>query len=68
MVLRRARFGTADKILAWILAGVWGIGGGLGIVLAVINARWLLGFISAIAVGAGVLYAVAAWKGRPLNW
>jgi hypothetical protein len=66
MVVRRGPFGKSDKVVAWILACVWVVGGGVGIALSVVNGHWRLGLASAGGLAAGILYAVATRRGRPL--
>jgi hypothetical protein len=67
-MLRPGTFRMADKILAWILAGVCSVGGGAGVFLAATHAHWGLGLVSAAFLVLGVLYGVAAWRGRPFSW
>jgi 4-oxalocrotonate tautomerase len=65
MVVHRGPFSTADKVVAWIVACVWGVGGGVGIAITAVHAHWRLGLASACALAVGVFYAVAARRGRP---
>jgi hypothetical protein len=66
MVVRRGPFSRSDKVVAWILACVWVVGGGVTIALSFFNGHWRLGLASAGAVAVGILYAVATRRGRPI--
>jgi hypothetical protein len=66
VVVRRRPFSKPDKVVARILAFVWVVGGGVAGALSVVNGHWGLGLASAGAVAVGILYAVAARRGRPL--
>jgi hypothetical protein len=66
MVVRGGPFSKLDKVVAWILTCVWLVGGGVAIVLSVVNGHWRLGLASAGGLAVGILYAVATRRGRPL--
>jgi hypothetical protein len=66
VVVRRRPFSKPDKVVAWILAFVWVVGGGVAGTLSFVNGHWRLGLASVGAVAVGILYAVATRRGRPL--
>ena len=67
-MIRRGPFKKVDKAAAWCLAAVFTIGGAIGMGLAVAKTHWRLGFSAAGTFAIGALWAVAATRGRPLEW
>jgi hypothetical protein len=67
VVIRQGPLCKADKVAAWCLAAVWGLGGTIALGLAVAHQHWRLGLCAAGAVGMGALFGVCAARGRPLG-
>jgi hypothetical protein len=67
MVIGRGRMGPAGRWVAWILAAVCIAAGAVGLVLGVRRSHGLMAVAGAAVIGLGVLYAVAARRGRPLG-
>ena len=56
------------RVLAGLLAAVCAVSGVLGIVLSIRQSQVLLVVVGAAAIAFGLLYARAAWLGRPLRF
>lgn len=65
MVVKRQPFGHAARIVAWLLAGICVAGGGVGLAVGIVRGHPRLVVPAAGILGLGLLYAGAAWRGRP---
>jgi len=67
-MIRRGPFKTVDKVATWCLAAVLTIIGAIGLGLAVAKTHWRLGISAVGVIAIGCLWALAATRGRPLEW
>ena len=65
MVVKRQPFGHAARIVAWLLAATCVAAGGAGLAVGIVQGRPRLVLPAAGILGLGLLYAGAAWRGRP---
>jgi hypothetical protein len=65
MVVNPRPFSPAARLVAWILAAMCLMGGGLGLVLGIARGRPLMAVAAVCMLGLGVLYAGAPWRDRP---
>jgi len=68
MVVDRQPFNPTARIVASILASICLTTGSIGLIVAITRARWVLALAAFGVLGLGVLYAGAAWRGRPWPW
>ena len=59
---RGARIVVAGIALLWLAAGV------IAVVNALKGGHLLLGILGLLSLGIGIIYALAAWRGRPWHW
>ena len=67
-MISRGSFNKVEIVAAWSLAAVFTICGSIGMGIAVAKMHWRLGLCAAGALGIGALWAVAASRGRPVQW
>lgn len=67
-MIKPGPFKTGDKVAAWCFAAVLTICGAIGLGLAVAKAHWRLGISAVGVIGIGCLWALAARRGRPVEW
>jgi len=65
MVVDRRPFGRVARIVAWLLAAICVVGGGVGLALGIVRGHLRLVLAAAGILGFGAFYAGAAWRGRP---
>ena len=68
MVVSRKPFSRADRLVAVLLAAACLTGGGVALFVAIQRRHLVLGILTLVVIAVGVLYAGAAWKGRPWSW
>lgn len=57
-----------DRFIAFVLACVWLGAGVAGLAIAIVDARWLLGLVSLLAVGYACLWFRVVARSRLLTW
>ncbi len=68
MVVSKKPFTRIGRIVAAVTAVVWLAGGVLALLPAVRRGLVVLGILGVLAIGLGVVYAIAAWRGQPWSW
>ncbi len=68
MVVSKKPFTRVGRIVAAVTAVVWLAGGVLALLPAVRRGLVVLGILGVLAIGLGVVYAIAAWRGQPWSW
>ena len=66
-MLRRRKFTRAEQLLVWVLSALIGAAAFAGLGVAVVRGEWRLIVPSAGVLVIGGIYALAAWRGRPLG-
>jgi hypothetical protein len=66
-MVRRGRFTRTERMFAWTLSGLIGGAALVGLALGVTRGDWRLAVASGGALAVAVIYACAAWLGRPLG-
>lgn len=62
------KLGNANRILAFVLAGIWLCAGFAAIAVGLAHARWVLAVAGALALGYAVLWLRVAARRRLLAW
>lgn len=58
----------AHRTMAALLALVWLASGIAGVAIGLVQHRWASLIVGLLAVGYGVLWSRATWRGRMLKW
>jgi hypothetical protein len=66
-VLRRRKFTRAEQLLVWTLSVLIGAAALAGLGVAAVRGEWRLVLPSVGVLVVGGIYALAAWRGRPLG-
>ena len=64
----QSRLGNANRILAFVLAGIWLCAGLAAIAIGVVRERWVIGIAGLFALGYAMLWLRVAARRRLLTW
>jgi hypothetical protein len=65
-MLRRGKFNEPERWLVWLIASALFAAGATGISLAIARGEMKLGLAGVGVIALGVIYLIAAFRGRPL--
>jgi 2-methylcitrate dehydratase PrpD len=66
-IVRRGQFTHTERVFVWALSGLIASAAVVGLALGLTRGDWRLALASAGVLAVAVIYAWAAWLGRPLG-